>query len=54
MGIRDSAADAPDIDGKIFFSSPNKRQLPGKFVKVKITEMLDYDLIGEIDDEFAK
>ncbi|MCM1059041.1 MAG: 30S ribosomal protein S12 methylthiotransferase RimO [Eubacterium sp.] len=49
-----SAADAPDIDGKIFFTSPHKRLIPGKFVKVKITEMMDYDLIGEIDNEFAK
>ncbi len=49
-----SAADAPEIDGKIFFTSPDKRQIPGKFVKVKITDMLDYDLIGEIADEFAK
>ncbi len=45
-----SAADAPDIDGKIFFSSPNKRQVPGKFVNVKITDLVDYDLIGEIDE----
>ncbi len=49
-----SASDAPEIDGKIFFSSPNKKQITGKFVKVKITDMLDYDLIGEIADEFAK
>ena len=49
-----SAADAPEIDGKIFFTSPDKRQIPGKFVKIKITDMLDYDLIGEIADEFAK
>lgn len=49
-----SAADAPEIDGKIFFTSPDKRQIPGKFVKVKITDMLDYDLIGEIANEFAK
>ena len=49
-----SAADAPDIDGKIFFTSPERKLVPGKFVKVRITEMLDYDLIGEIDDEFAQ
>lgn len=45
-----SAADAPDIDGKIFFTSGGKRQVPGKFVKVKITDMLDYDLIGELEE----
>ncbi len=49
-----SAADAPEIDGKIFFTSPGKRQVPGKFVKVKIADMLDYDLIGEIDNESSK
>lgn len=49
-----SAADAPEIDGKIFFTAHGKRPIPGKFVKVKITDMLDYDLIGEIVDEFAK
>lgn len=45
-----SAADAPEIDGKIFFTSVGKRQVPGKFVKVKITDMLDYDLIGELEE----
>ena len=45
-----SAADAPEIDGKIFFTSAGKRQVPGKFVKVKITDMLDYDLIGELEE----
>ena len=49
-----SAGDAPEIDGKIFYTSPGKRQVPGKFVKVKITEMMDYDLIGEIADESAQ
>lgn len=40
-----SAADAPDVDGKIYFSAP-KRIAPGTFLRVKITEALDYDLIG--------
>lgn len=47
-------ADAPDIDGKIFFTSQGRKPVPGKFVKVKITDMLDYDLIGVIDDESAE
>ncbi len=42
-----SESDAPDIDRKIFFDSPNKKLSIGTFVKVKITNMLDYDLIGE-------
>ena len=42
-----SAADAPDIDGKIYFTS--KTRIPeGTFVKVRITEALDYDLMGEV------
>lgn len=41
-----SAADAPDVDGKIYFSAP-KRIAPGTFLRVKITEALDYDLVGE-------
>ena len=49
-----SAADAPDIDGKIFFRSPERKLTSGSFVKVSITETLDYDLIGEIENEFAE
>ena len=41
-----SAADAPDVDGKIYFSAP-RRIAPGTFLRVKITEALDYDLVGE-------
>ena len=39
------AADAPEIDGKIYFRAP-ARVAPGSFVKVKIREVMDYDLIG--------
>ena len=42
-----SAADAPDIDGKVFFSAP-RRVRPGTFVQVQITGALDYDLTGEM------
>jgi len=45
-----SYADAPDIDGKVYFRSP-KRVLPGTFVDVKIEEMLDYDVIGSVVKE---
>ncbi len=41
-----SKADAPDIDGKVFFTS-GKRYTAGEIIKVKITESMDYDLIGE-------
>ncbi len=41
-----SYADAPDVDGKVFFKS--SRRIPaGTFVTVHITESLDYDLVGE-------
>ena len=41
-----SEADAPEIDGKIYFTC-GKRLAEGKIYNVKITEVLDYDLIGE-------
>ena len=44
-----SAADAPDIDGKVYFSAP-RRVAEGEFVTVKITEAMDYDLIGEAEE----
>ncbi len=42
-----SAADAPDVDGKIYFSS-SKRHQAGEFVDVKILSALDYDLVGKV------
>ncbi|MBQ8297551.1 MAG: 30S ribosomal protein S12 methylthiotransferase RimO [Ruminococcus sp.] len=39
--------DAPDIDGKVFFSSDKPLNM-GDFVTIKITDTLDYDLIGEV------
>ena len=41
-----SYADAPDVDGRVYFTS-KKRVEAGEFVTVKITEALDYDLVGE-------
>lgn len=37
---------APEVDGLVWFSSHKKRQ-PGEFVRVRIEEALDYDLIGK-------
>ncbi|HAE52206.1 MAG TPA: 30S ribosomal protein S12 methylthiotransferase RimO [Ruminococcus sp.] len=46
--------DAPDIDGKVFFTSETPLKI-GDYVKIKITDTLDYDLIGEvIADESAE
>lgn len=45
-----SYAEAPDdVDGKIFFDLDRRRNLhaEGKFVKVKITDCSDFDLLGE-------
>ena len=41
-----SAADAPDIDGKVYFTAKKQSVTIGSFVKVKIEEALDYDLVG--------
>ena len=40
-----SYQDAPDVDGRVYFTS-NKKVEKGEFVDVKITEALDYDLVG--------
>ncbi len=42
-----SYADAPDVDGRVYFKS-RRRISPGAFVDVKVTEALDYDLVGEV------
>ena len=43
-------ADAPDIDTKIYFRPElgKKRINPGEFVNIKIDDVIDYDLIGDI------
>ena len=41
-----SAADAPDVDGKVYFVAPKKIRA-GRDVTVEITEAKDYDLFGE-------
>lgn len=44
-----SEADAPEIDGKVFFTSGEKLA-PGDYVKVKINDCIEYDLLGEYLD----
>ena len=39
-------ADAPEIDGKVIIRGDEAQV--GRFVKVKVTEALEYDLVGEI------
>jgi ribosomal protein S12 methylthiotransferase len=43
-----SYADAPDVDGKVYFTSEHRKINTGAFVEVRITEAMDYDLIGEV------
>ena len=43
-----SAMDAPEIDGKIFFTSPDKKPGMGTYVNVRISDVMDYDLIGDV------
>ncbi|MCQ2490412.1 MAG: 30S ribosomal protein S12 methylthiotransferase RimO [Ruminococcus sp.] len=42
--------DAPDIDGKVFFTSEKPLSV-GEYVTIRITDSLDYDLIGEVIPE---
>ncbi len=44
-----SAADAPDIDTKVYFKNAlgKKRIQPGEFVTILVQEAVDYDLIGK-------
>ena len=49
-----SSMDAPDIDGKIFLTSPDRKLAAGEFVKVLISDVMDYDLIGEVVNESSK
>ncbi|PXV96035.1 SSU ribosomal protein S12P methylthiotransferase [Lachnotalea glycerini] len=45
--------DAPNVDGYIFIHT-DQELISGDFVNVKVTGALEYDLIGEIADEFTK
>lgn len=46
-------ADAPGIDGYLFLNT-NETLMSGDFVRAKITGALEYDLIGELEDEFTE
>ena len=45
--------DAPNVDGLIFVSA-DVPLMSGDFCRVKVTGALDYDLIGEMIDEFTE
>ena len=40
-----SAADAPEVDGKVFFRAEGTL-MAGQYVRVRIDEVMDYDLVG--------
>ena len=44
---------APEIDGTILIEYNDNINI-GDIVKVKIKESLEYDLVGEVCDEFSK
>jgi len=48
-----SYKDAPNVDGYVFIQT-SETLMTGDFVHVKITGSYEYDLIGEIDNEFTK
>lgn len=49
-----SQYDAPEVDGLIFVRSRRKLK-PGEMIKAKITDTLEYDLVGEeLQDECGK
>ena len=41
-------ADAPEVDGCVFFTAESKRPSPGDFVTVKITDTMGIDPVGEL------
>jgi len=45
--------DAPDIDGYLFVTGVKRELMTGDYVKVLITGSNEYDLIGELRDEFT-
>jgi hypothetical protein len=39
------------VDGKIYFAPSDREEYPaGEFLRIRITEALDYDLMGEVID----
>ncbi len=45
--------DAPEVDGYLFIQT-DENLMTGDFVRVRVTGALEYDLMGEIVNEFAK
>ena len=45
--------DSPNVDGLIFVNT-GYSLMSGDFARVRVTGALDYDLIGEVEDEFTE
>ena len=45
--------DAPNVDGYLFINT-GRELMTGDFVQVRVTGSYEYDLIGELEDEFTK
>ena len=45
--------DAPGVDGMIFVQT-GEMLMSGDFVRVRVTGAMEYDLIGEVEDEFTE
>lgn len=45
--------DSPNVDGMIFVNT-GLELMSGDFVRVRVTGALEYDLIGEVEDEFTE
>ncbi len=43
-----AAFQAPDIDGKVFFSARGAEVAPGDLVSVDVTDTMDWDVLGEL------
>ena len=48
-----SYMDSPEIDGVVYVDSNRLLEI-GEYVKIKVTEYLEYDLIGVLADESSK
>ncbi|WP_217957783.1 30S ribosomal protein S12 methylthiotransferase RimO [Acutalibacter muris] len=44
-----SYMDAPDVDGRVFFTIEEKRPTLGSFVQVKVEDCMDGDLMGSLE-----
>ena len=45
--------DAPNVDGYIFINT-DAQLMSGDFARVVVTGALEYDLIGELEDEYTE